>query len=85
MALQKIQQFLKACVDEFPIGIAPFAVLLIKGSIRLPADIVVLKRHTAALADQLPGRAQQSIDGDIKQAGEQLQRLRIGYRFAGIT
>ena len=56
MVLQEIQQFLKAGVDEFPVGITPLAVLLVEGAVRLPADIDVLQGHTAALADQLPGR-----------------------------
>ena len=82
--LQKIQQLLQAGVDEFPVGIAPLAVLLIEGAVWPPAEIGVLQGHAAALADQLPGRAQQSIDGDIKQLGEQLQRLCVGHRFAGL-
>ena len=36
-----------------------------------------LQRHPAALADQLPRRAQQRVDGDIKQPGKLLQCLRI--------
>ena len=56
MTFQKIQQFLKTRVNEFPVGIAPLAVLLVEGAVRLPADIDVLQGHTAALADQLPGR-----------------------------
>lgn len=56
MTFQEVQQFLKARVDEFPVGITPLAVLLVEGAVRLPADIDVLQGHTAALADQLPGR-----------------------------
>ena len=67
MALQEIQQFFQAGVNEFSISIAPFAVRLIEGTIRLPADAGILQRHPTALADQLPWCAQQSIDGDIKQ------------------
>ena len=48
----------------------------------LPADIGILQGHAAALTDQLPGRAQQGIDGNIKQFGKQLQSLRIRHRFA---
>ena len=55
MTFQKIQQFLKARVNEFPVRIAPLAVLLVEGTARLPADIGVLQGHAAALADQLPG------------------------------
>ena len=55
MAFQKIQQLFGARVNEFPIGIAPLAILLVEGAVRLPADAGVLQRHTTALADQLPG------------------------------
>ena len=65
-----MQQFLKVRVDEFPVGITPLTVLLVEGAVRLSTDIGVLQRHAAALANQLPRRAQQGIDGDIKQAGE---------------
>ena len=84
MALQEIQQFLKAGVDEFPVGIAPLAVLLVEGAVRLPADIGILQGHATALTDQLPGGTQQGIDGDIKQPGEQLQSFCIGHRFTGL-
>lgn len=84
MTFQEIQQFLKARVNEFPVGIAPLAVLLVEGTARLPADIGVLQGHAAALADQLPGRAQQGVDGDIKQPGEQLQSFCVGHRFTGL-
>ena len=85
MTFQKIQQFLKARVDEFSVGIAPLAVLLVEGTVRLPADISVLHGHTAALADQLPGGTQQGVDGDIKQPGEQFQGFCVGHCFTGIT
>ena len=85
MTFQEVQQFLKACVNEFPVGITPLAVLLVEGAVRLPADIDVLQGHTTTLADQLPGRTQQGVDGDIKQPGEQLQSFCVGHCFAGIT
>ena len=84
MALQEIQQFLKARVDKFPVGITPLAVLIIEGAVRLPADIDVLQGHTAALANQLPGRTQQGVDGDIKQSGKKFQRLCVRHCFAGL-
>ena len=84
MTFQEIQQFLKAGVDEFPVGITPLAVLLVEGAVRLPADIGVLQGHAAALADQLPGGTQQGVDGDIKQPGEKFQRLCVGHCFAGL-
>lgn len=82
MTFQEVQQFLKAGVDKFPVGVTPLAVLLVEGAVRLPADIDVLQGHTAALADQLPGRTQQGVDGDIKQPGEQFQSFCVGHRFA---
>ena len=77
-----MQQFLKVRVDEFPVGITPLAVLLVEGAVRLPADISILQRHTTALADQVPGRTQQGVDGDIKQPGEQFQSFCVGHCFA---
>ena len=35
-------------------------------------DGIVLQRHPAALADQLPRRAEKRIDGNVKQVGKQL-------------
>ena len=83
MTFQEVQQFLKAGVDKFPVGITPLAVLLVEGAVRLPADIDVLQGHTAALANQLPGRTQQGVDGDIKQSGKQFRRSPIGKPPAG--
>ena len=42
VTFQEFQQFLKAGVDEFPVGITPFAVLLVESTFRLPADIGIL-------------------------------------------
>ena len=84
VAFQEVQQFLKTRVNEFPVGIAPLAVLLVEGTAWLPADIGVLQGHAAALADQLPGGTQQGVDGDIKQPGEKFQRLCVGHCFAGL-
>lgn len=84
MTFQEVQQFLKAGVDVFPVGITPLAVLLVEGAVQLPTGIGILQGHTAALADQLPGRAQQGVDGDIKQPGEQLQSFCVGHRFTGL-
>ena len=67
MPNQEIRQLLPIGVSKFPAGIAPFTVFLIECAVRFPAGCGILKGHTAALADQLPGRAQKSIDGYIKQ------------------
>ena len=85
MILQETQQFLKICINKFPVSVAQLAVLFVKSAICLPADIDILQGHATALTDQLPGRAQQGIDGNIKQFGKKLQSLRVGHRFAGIT
>ena len=45
----------QARVGKFPVGIAPLAVRLVEGAIRLPADAGVLQGHTATLTDHLPG------------------------------
>ena len=84
MTLQEIQQFLKAGIDEFPVGITPLAILLVEGTVQFPADIGVLQGHAAALANQLPRRTQQGVDGDIKQPGEQLQSFCVGHCFTGL-
>ena len=83
-AFQAVQQFLKARVNEYSVGITPFAVLLVEGAVRLPADIDILQGHTAALTDQLSVGTQQSIDRDIKQSGKKFQRLCVGHCFAGL-
>lgn len=69
-----------AYTNKIAIGIAPLAVFLIEGTIGLLADeAVICQGHAAALADQILGRTQKGIDGDIKFLGDQLQCLRIGY------
>lgn len=73
----EVDELLLTGIRERAVGIAPFAVLLVEGAIRLPAGGGILQRHPAALADQLPRRAQQRVDGDIKQPGKLLQCLRI--------
>ena len=38
---------------KIAVGVAPSAVMLIERTVFLAADVAVLQRHTAALADQL--------------------------------
>ena len=52
-----------------PIGVAPFAVILIQKAVLFPADAVIRKRHAAALANQLSRRTEQCVDGHIEQLG----------------
>ena len=78
----EVDQRVHGFVGERPVRIAPFAVFLVQRSVRLPADVFVLQGHAAALADQLPGRAQERVDRYIEQPGQQLQRVRIGNGFS---
>lgn len=73
----EIDQLLRAAVLEFAAGVAPFAIILIEGTVSLSAEGGVLQGHPAALADQLPGGAQQRVDGNVKKLGQQLQRFRV--------
>ena len=67
MPNEKIRQLLQIAVHKLPAGIAPFTILLIERTVRLSAGRGIIQGHTAALADQLPGRAQKGIDGHVKQ------------------
>ena len=65
-------------VGKLAARVTPFAILLIKGAIRFPAQNSILQRHTTALTNQMPGRPQQRIDGYIIKPGQQLQCFRSG-------
>ena len=67
MGGEEIQQLLQVSIYEFPVRVAPFAVFFVECAVRFPADIGILQRHSAALSEQLPRRAQQGIDGYVKQ------------------
>ena len=77
MRQQKIQQRILALVSEGPLRIAPLAVILVERAVRFAAHVPVFERHAAALADELPRRAEQRVDRDVKKAREQLQRLGV--------
>ena len=62
----EVDQLRRAGVTEFAAVVAPLAVVLVERAVRLLAGGGVLQRHAAALADQLPGRAQERIDRDVK-------------------
>lgn len=64
-----LNQVLHIAVQMHPIGVAPFAVILIQKAVLFPADAVIRKRHTAALANQLSRRTEQCVDGHIEQLG----------------
>ena len=74
----EIDQLLLAGVGERAAGVAPLAVILVEGAVRLSAGCGVVERHSAALADQLARRAKQGVDRNIKKAGKQLQGFHIG-------
>ena len=69
----EIDQLLLAGVGERAAGVAPLAVILVEGAVRLPAGCGVVERHSAALR-----RAKQGVDRNIKKAGKQLQGFHIG-------
>ena len=81
----EVDELFGAFVLELAVGIAPFAVVLVESAVRLAAGYGVLERHAAALTDVLPRRAEERVDGNVKQHGQALERLRVGERFAGIT
>ena len=70
MTFQEIQQFLKARVDEFPIGIKPLAVLLVEGAVQLSANVGVFQGHTAAKKRGVfPSQAYQYRDPRLQGEG----------------
>ena len=83
MCHQIIQQGSFGGIGELAIGIAPLTIILVKGTIRPFAQGGIIQRHAAALADQSARAAQQGVDGDIKQLGQQFQSFGVGHGFAG--
>ena len=63
----EVDELVHARIGEFSIGVAPFTVVLVDGSVRLTAERRLLERHPAALADQLPRRAQKRVDRHVKE------------------
>ena len=63
----EINKLFFAGIFEFAVAIAPFAVLLVKRTVCFFADYGIFKRHSAALTDKLPRRAQQRIYRNIKK------------------
>ena len=82
MRYARVNQLLFRGVFEGSVGIAPHAVVLVKGAVRLFTGDGIFKRHAAALADQLPRRAKQRIDRHVKECGKQLERFDIRRGFA---
>ena len=75
-------QIVHITVGIGPVRKAPFAVILVERSIRVAADERIIKRHAAALADQLARRAEQGVDRNVKKSGKQLQGFCVGDGFA---
>ena len=83
MADEEVQQGVLASVRKFTVCAAPLAVLLVQAPVRLPAQQpVVVQRHPAALADELPRRAQERVDGYVELARQEPERVRAGLRLA---
>ena len=80
----EVDELLQAGVLERTARVAPLAVVLVERAVRLAAENGVLQRHPAALTDELARRAQQCVDRNVKKLREQLQRLGIRRRFAGL-
>ena len=78
----EVDELLRTGIVKLAALVAPFAVFLIQGAVYLPAENTVLQRHPAALAEQLPGRTQQGVDGNVIKPGQQLQGFRVGSCFA---
>ena len=81
----EIDELLRAGIVKLAALVAPLAVFLIQGAVYLPAENAVLQRHPAALAEQLPGRTQQGVDGNVIKPGQQLQGFRVGSGFARLS
>ena len=77
----EIDQLFLAGIGKFPVRVAPLAVFLVERAVGFPAEGGILQRHSAALTDQLPGRTQQRVDGNVVEFRQQLQRFHIRRRF----
>ena len=77
-----IDQIIHVVIHILAVGIAPLAVFLIEDAVGFSADHRVFHRHSAALADQLTRRAEDRIDGNTENLGQQFQRFNIGCRFS---
>ncbi len=62
-----VNQLIQLSIDKPPAFIALAAIALIQRAVFLAAEYIVLHRHAAALANQLPGRTQKRVDRYIKK------------------
>ena len=59
-----------AVLCKLPIYPAPLAVFFIKRTVRLPCQVIVTQRHSAALTHQRSGAAKQGVNGNSEQPGQ---------------
>ena len=62
-----VDQFIHIAVSIAAVGITPLTVRFVERAVLLMADDAVLKRHPAALTDQLLRRAEQGVDRNAKE------------------
>ena len=67
MGYAEVDQLFLAGIGELAAGIAPLTVVLVEGTVGVLAGGGIVERHSAALADQLSGRAQQRVDGNVEE------------------
>ena len=65
----EVDELLHALVGKGAAVVAPLAVVLVEGTVRLTAQGAVVERHAAALADELTRGAKQGIDGHVEKGG----------------
>ena len=63
----EVDQLFLAGIGELAAGIAPLTVVLVEGTVGVLAGGGIVERHSAALADKLPRRAQQRVDGNVEE------------------
>ena len=69
---EKVDELTQIAVYELAFRIAPLAVVLVKRAVRLTAQKSIFKRHAAALADELYGRAEKGIYGYVEKPRKRL-------------
>ena len=80
---QKVEQGVFAGVGEFPISIAPFAVILVERTVDFSADHrIVAKRHAAALAKELARGPEQRVDRNVEFLRKHFEHFGVWLCFA---
>ena len=84
-SMEEIQKIVLGYISELSVCVAPFAVVLVKGSVRLSADVLILgKGHSAALAEKLSRTSEQGVYGYVELTGKDLQGLIVGFCLTGL-